>query len=163
MSDQPPEMPYVNHQFDGERLASDLCKVPDEAALSVAIFFEDAALKMRERHQIWQREQEIRKKSISNRSSLTRLPGRMLDQMLNGHSFEIAAQTIADQHNVPRETAYKYWLAAVSEIENKSKHKRNLKIIELYKDGKSDAVIADTVNLSERQVRRIIRTSKNFP
>jgi|GEM_PF-2252939 len=160
MTDGLPELPFVNHQYDGDRMVANLCDVPDDAALQTAIFFETAAKKLRERHQIWKREQEIKRQNRSKMVGIRRMPGRLLDEMLNGHSFEEAARLIADNHGIPRETVYSYWLGAVGEIENRARHNRNKRVWELHQGGMSDEYISNEVALSSRQVRRIISKIK---
>lgn len=161
MSDRIPEMPFINHEQDGQRLVADLCSIPDEAALATAIFFEDTAKKLRERHEVWQREQALKRHTQSKLASTTRLPGRVMDRMLNGHSFEEAAELVADNHGIPRETVYHYWLTTIGAIENRAKIARNSQIWQLYQEGFTDTEIASHVNLSERQVRRIIQKNKS--
>lgn len=163
MSERIPDMPFINHQYDGEQLVTDLCNVPDEAALEIAIFFEHSAKKLRERHDVWKREQALKRETRSKTASTTRLPGRVMDQMLNGHSFEDAARLVADNHGIPRETVYHYWLSTIGAIENRAKIERNGRIWQLCQQGASDAEIANEANLSERQVRRIIQTYKKLP
>ncbi|WP_417463203.1 helix-turn-helix domain-containing protein [Kordiimonas sp.] len=161
MSTKIPVMPFINHELDGSKLVSDLCRVPDNAALQTAEFFEDAARKLRERDALWKRQQAIERQTKNHHASITRLPGRVMDQMLNGHSFETAARLVADSHNIPRETVYKYWLDTVASIEATAKQRRDARVWTLYREGMTDAEIADYVGLSDRQVRRIIYRQKN--
>lgn len=115
--DEIPELPFINHQRDGEKLVNDLCMVPDAAALQTAKFFEHAAAKLRERHQVWARQQALKKHVRNQLMKISRLPDDVLDQMIQGHSFEMAASIVADKQGVPRETVHSHWLKAIHEIE----------------------------------------------
>ncbi|WP_262695192.1 helix-turn-helix domain-containing protein [Kordiimonas aquimaris] len=152
-----PEMPFVNNAHDGEQLVMNLHRVPDEATLITARFFEDAALTLRKRHKIWQRYQAIKRHAKSMNRGIARSPIRVLDKLQQGLDFDTAAQVVADEHGIPRETIHRHWLKEMKALEAKAKEARNAEIISLYKSGSTDMEIADIVSLSDRQVRRIIR------
>lgn len=160
MADKVPAMPFINHQRDGETLVTDLCNVPDIAALETAQFFEHAAEKLRERHAVWQRQQAIERQIRNQLTQIARLPGEVLDLMIVGHGFEVAADIVADKQGVPRETVYSHWLKAINAIEKKSKKQRNNDILEMAANGAKNCEIAGCVGISSRQVRRVLQAQK---
>ena len=161
MVDKVPAMPFINHQRDGETLVSDLCNVPDNATLETAQFLEHAAEKLRERHAVWQRQQAIERQVRNQLTQIARLPGEVLDLMIVGHGFEVAADIVADQQGVPRETVYSHWLKAINAIEEKSKNQRNIEIWNMAVEGCTNREIADCKCISSRQVRRILKAQKD--
>ncbi len=160
MNDSEPTLPYINHEYDGRKLVMDLCNVPDHSALTVATFFEDAAKKLRERHKVYEYQQAQKRKQNSHTAQLQRLPIDMIDLLLRDYDYEQIMHHMADKKGFPRETVNHYWLRVVKELENQHKAQRDSKIIEMALNGQSDERISKAVNLSDRQVRRIIQKYK---
>lgn len=78
------------------------------------------------------------------------------------YAFEKAASIVPDKHQVERETVYSYWLKSIKELQDKAVSARNDKIITMHKEKQSTTIIAQTLALSDRHVRRIIREKSDF-
>jgi len=64
----------------------DLCQVSGDAILATGRFFEDAATKLHQRHKLRLRDQAEIKGTKGVSASMQRVPERVFDRMMNGHS-----------------------------------------------------------------------------
>lgn len=77
-----------------------------------------------------------------------------------GMTFKEAVSHLRTTTNAPQTTIYSYWLRHIKNLESEAFKVRDAQVWEMYKTGSSDQEISKAVELSTRQVQRIIREKK---
>lgn len=72
--------------------------------------------------------------------------------MNSGMSFEDAVEHLRSTTGTHHSTIYHYWLSHIKKLEKEAYRVRDREVWALYQSGASDQEIADTVELSTRQV-----------
>ena len=153
-------LPYRNIEFAGRDLINQVCKIPPDAARAVAALFESVAAELKLIDQKYRYQQEIKQDTQKKLFKLHQIPVKLHECINSGMSFKDALNHLRSSTGAPSATIYHYWLSHIKKLEQEAFKVRNEKILELYKNGKTDAEISALVELSPRQVQRIIRQNR---
>ena len=135
-------------------------KIPPEAAAEVADLFDELVKELRDIDQLHQYRKAIKAETKKRQFTLHQIPVRMQECLDSGMSFEDAVFFLRSTTGAPQATIYHYWLKHIKNLEKQAFEVRERQIMAMYQDGQSNNKIADAVELSSRQVGRIIREYK---
>lgn len=161
-NDNIPALPLRNFEYSGRELFCQVNKIPPEAAKSVAELFELVAKELKDVHQVYLRKKAITAENKKDMFKLHQLPVKVQECLNVGMSFEEAINHLRSTTGAPQTTIYSYWLKHIKKLETEAFKVRDNQVWRMYKQGLSDHQIAKTVELSTRQVQRIIREHKKI-
>lgn len=151
-----PDLPLRNFEHSGRELFSQVNKIPPEAAKTVADLFELVAKELKDIHQVFIRQKAISADTKKHLFKLHQIPVKVQECLNSGMSFKSAVDHLKTTTGAPSATIYHYWLAHIKKLEQEAFKVRNQQVWKMYKSGKSDLEICEAVELSPRQVQRII-------
>lgn len=157
-----PALPLRNFEHSGRELFSQINSIPPEAAKSVAELFELIAKELKDVHRVHIRQKAIAAYTKKELFKLHQLPVRVQEcpPLNSGITFKDAVGHLRSTTGAPQTTIYSYWLQHIKKLEREAFNVRDAQVWEMYKSGLSDQEISKAVELSIRQVQRVIRAKR---